>query len=370
MFYPEIAITAFSCVFRRPSPRIDKNDGVMRLCFGMGTHSVGRSFARTLYLTNPGLRPEGTNPGQIYMYSQKEFDCIDMDQGRLVTLPLVSSLEQLKKHHLNAPSFVEWYEDGMLYWLKTDLSALRYPLPCFSFSDLPRKFHGLFDRMRRLLAFFQGAMGLPVDVEAVYDSERDELVLVQIRPLASYVEFSKVDIPDRLPEERLLLKGNRMVSNHVLKGVKWLVYVDPDKYGDSEDFSSVARSVGELNKRLEGEKYILVGPGRWGSTNPSLGVPVDYSEISNCGCMVEVGIPKRGMIPELSYGTHFFLDLDLDDIMYLPVIEGDTDNVFSRWWFDGHDYEDGGHGAVRLYRGVFDVYLDGEREVGVIFDMA
>ncbi|SMG34051.1 PEP/pyruvate-binding domain-containing protein [Dethiosulfovibrio salsuginis] len=370
LFYPEMAVTAFSCVYRRPSPRIDKNDGVMRVCFGMGTHSVGRSFARTLYLTNPGLRPEGTNPEQVYLYSQKEFDCLDLSTGELVTKNLWSSLDHVRSHHRNASSFIEWYGDGMLYWLNSDTSGLTSAMPCFSFSDLPKRCKSFLDKTKRMLSFFQGAMGFPVDMEAVYDSEEDRLTLVQIRPLASYVEFGKVDIPKDVPLERQILKGNRMVTSHVLKGIKWLVYVDPDHYSQSRDFVSVARAVGEVNGKLEGERYILVGPGRWGSTNPSLGVPVDYSEISNCGCMVEVGIPKRGMIPELSYGTHFFLDLDLDDILYLPVIEGEHENIFSREWLERHPSSDGGHGAVRVYEGLFDVYLDGETETGVVLDVA
>ena len=59
MFYPELAGAAFSKVFRRPSPRIKKDDGVARICFGLGTRTVDRAYARTFYLTNPNLRPEG-----------------------------------------------------------------------------------------------------------------------------------------------------------------------------------------------------------------------------------------------------------------------------------------------------------------------
>lgn len=370
LFYPEMAITAFSCVFRRPSPRIEKNDGVIRLCFGMGTHTVGRSFARTFYLTNPMLRPEGGNAEQIYLYAQKEFDYVDMKTGKFITSSLGAGLPQIEKYHRMAPAFVEWYDDGMLYWLRTDLSNLRAPMPCFTFTDLPRRCHGFFDRTKRMLSFFEGAMGFPVDVEAVYESEEDLLTLVQLRPLASYMEFGHVDIPDGIPEDRIVLKGNRMVTNHVLKGIRRMVYVDPDIYGESGDFAAVARAVGVVNREMEGERYLLVGPGRWGSTNPTLGVPVDYSEISNCGCMVEVGIPKRGMIPELSYGTHFFLDLDVDEVLYLPVMEGEHDNLFGRRWFEETPFETGGHPAVRIYRGNFDVYLDGEDEIGVVFDMS
>ena len=119
---------------------------------------------------------------------------------------------------------------------------------------------------------------------------------------------------------------------------------------------------------MDGERYLLVGPGRWGSSNPVLGVPVQYSELSNSGCLVELGIPSKGMAPELSYGTHFFLDLDGDNILYLPVFDGEKGNVYNKGWFESREWTSAHHPAVRHYRGTFDVLLDGDSEVGVVID--
>ena len=93
-----------------------------------------------------------------------------------------------------------------------------------------------------------------------------------------------------------------------------------------------------------------------------------YDELSNSGCLAELGIPNRGMAPELSYGTHFFLDLDGDNILYLPVFEGARNNVFNREWFASHSYETSSHPAVKHYKGRFDVLLDGESETGIVID--
>ena len=189
-----------------------------------------------------------------------------------------------------------------------------------------------------LLSLFEKELQLPVDMEFAYEVSDDRFTLVQLRPLSVYDDKGRVEIPDT-PREKTILRGDRMVANGRLEGARHIVFVDPDIYGKQADFADVARAVGEINDRLDGERYILVGPGRWGSSNPLLGVPVRYNELSNSGCLVELGTPQRGMAPELSYGTHFFLDLDGDNILYLPVFDGEKNNIYNREWFESHPWQ-------------------------------
>ncbi|MDR3231164.1 MAG: pyruvate, phosphate dikinase, partial [Synergistaceae bacterium] len=113
-------------------------------------------------------------------------------------------------------------------------------------------------------------------------------------------------------------------------------------------------------------RYILAGPGRWGSRNPAIGVPIQYADIYNCGCLVELSAPQYNFNPELSYGSHFFLDMDSDNILYLPVFAGQSNNVYAADWLDKREYEVGEHPAVRIYKGNFFVFLDGESEQGLV----
>ncbi len=363
LYYPELAGAAFSKVYRRPTPRVRKEDGLMRICFGLGTRTVDRAKARVFYLTNPNLRPEGNQPGEIAMASQVEFDYIDRNFGSFMTGSLRQFLPYILKQHKSVHSFVEIYTDNLLYWAGSPLK--RFSKPIFSFSALPTRHPYLFQLMRTLLAHLETMTGFPVDIEFTYETETRELSLIQMRPLATYSEMAKVEIPE-VPEDRLLLRGNRMVSNGILEKAEHLVYVDPDLYGTDATFYEVARAVGNANASLAGTRYILVGPGRWGSTNPDLGVPVKYNEICHCGCLVEVGIRESNFTPELSYGTHFFLDLDVDGILYLPVFAGESGNVFNKEWFDNSPYEKGHHPAVRIYHGNFAVYMDGDSEIGQV----
>ena len=362
-YYPEIAGTAFSKVYRRPSTRIKKEDGVMRICFGMGTRSVDRLKARLFYLSHPALRPQGNLPLDISQTSQVKFDFFDRTQGKFLSEDLKEHLPFILKEHKLASAFIEVYADNILTWAGSEKAKTGKPV--FSFSSFPQRHPFFFNLVRGLSSFMEDAADMPIDMEFAYDTSSQKLCILQLRPLASYEEMARISIPE-VPQEQIILKGNRMVSNGSLEHAKHIVYVNYDLYGKDSRYFEVARDIGRINEILKGERYILVGPGRWGSTNPLLGVPVKYNEISNCGCLVEVGISNSDFVPELSYGTHFFLDLDVDRILYLPVFDGEKTDIFNRDWFETTKYKKGLHPAVRVYEGDFSVFLDGEREIGEI----
>lgn len=362
-FYPELAGTLFSRVFRRPNPRIRKEDGLMRLCFGLGTRTVDRCAARIFYLTNPSLRPAGNLPAQIAEASQENFDYIDREHGAFMTGALSMFSNFLRKEHKNFGAYVQHYADNFLYSTLADPDEPTRPL--FSFPELHIREKELFNTSKKLLKHMEEISGMPVDIEFTYETNPREFRVLQMRPLAAYEEMSRVELPS-VEKERVVFQGDRMVSNGLLENVTHLVYVSPELYKGDWDPSGAARAIGDVNKKLRGTKYILAGPGRWGSRNPALGVPIWYAEICNCGCLVEISVPELNFSPELSFGTHFFLDMDLDGTLYLPVFSNQSGNVFNRGWLDSHAYETGEHPSVRVYEGDFSVFLDGEDESGFI----
>jgi len=127
---------------------------------------------------------------------------------------------------------------------------------------------------------------------------------------------------------------------------------------------SIARKIGELNAQFEGEGYILIGPGRWATSHPDLGVPVTYSEISNARVIVECSYGS--FTPELSYGTHFFGDMVVSNILYIPVFQekGDFLNIeFLETEGEARSFE--GLRVVDVEGGI-DVYVDGRSRRGLI----
>ncbi|MDR2523808.1 MAG: PEP/pyruvate-binding domain-containing protein [Synergistaceae bacterium] len=366
IYYPKLAGTLFSRIFRRPSPRIRKEDGMMCICFGIGTRAVDRGAARSFYLTNPSLRPSGNSPERIAGSSQEYFDYIDRNEGEIRTGFIRDWLPAFAESHKDLDQYIEFYdeESDMLLPYST-YSALTGTRPLVSFPDFHKRQAYLFALVRELLKLMEEHLGLPVDMEFTYDTTSRDFRLVQLRPLAHFHEMSRVDIPD-VPSSRVLFRGDRMVSNGRLQNVPYVVYVEPMKYLSEWDPPGAARAVGLLNDRLKGTNYILAGPGRWGSRNPAIGVPIQYGDIYNCGCLVELSAPQFNFNPELSYGSHFFLDMDSDNILYLPVFAGQSGNVYASDWLDRAEYELGQHPAVRVYQGNFFVYLDGESEQGLI----
>ncbi len=372
-YYPTTAGVAYSRNYRRWSPRIKVEDGMVRLCFGLGTISTRRGYARTFSLTNPYLRPEGHDPFKIMRQAQERFQALDGMTKGIVTLDIKRMWRDLMRYHDDLGVLAQVYrpgsEGGYFDFLGSLLLDPPSPgtKPCFTFEDFPRRYRHFFERMKRLLSFLEEAMGMAAYVEFAYETEDDDLELLEARPLWENKPMGGKKIPD-LSGKRVILKANRMVTDGFVEGCPCLVYVDYRSYAADKDYAGVVKALGELNKLLEGERYILVAPGRVGSSNPELGVPVQYHELTNCRCIVEVGLPKIGFMPELSYGTHFFADLEEENVLYMPVFEGEADNVFDQGWFEKAPHEATLHPTVRLYRGSFSVYMDGERNVGVVID--
>lgn len=364
-FYPEVAGVGFSRNYRRWTERIRIEDGVVRIVFGLGTRCTGRNYARIFSLTNLFLRPEGNNPYEIMRYSQESFDLLDLETGEFKSYN-INDRKDLIKYHAGFDRIASFFsfDSGMIL----PFSIFDNGKVIFTFDGFPKAYPNLFKLIGFLFGLFEREMGVPVDIEFASEPSESFFALVQLRPLSSYESYRPVIVPKDIPEENIILRGNRMLTNGLLKNVRYIVYVDPWEYMEKFDPYGVAREIGRINMRLEGEKYILIGPGRWGSTNPYQGVPVEYSEMSNCGLIVEVGILEKGLTPELSYGTHFFADLDVDGILYLPVFVGMEGNVFNKAWLDSHEYEKGKHPAIRVYKGNFSAYLDGNRVIGVVAD--
>lgn len=372
LFYPEIAGVGYSRNYRRWTERVKAEDGVLRLVFGLGTRCTGRGYARLASLTDPELRPEGHHPRDVARYSQEIFDALDLETGQLGSWDINRRPDVRRRHpHFSWYSqvYLPGYEELRDSWPAGEdcPPGTRYVL---SFPRLSQRFRPVLTRVASLFRLLEEAMGTPVDIEFAYDTETDDFALLQARALSSYEEFSPVDIPAVLPGQ-VLLRGDRMLTNGVLAGVQYLIYVDPFHYRQASDKSLVAREVGRLNQLLAGERYILVGPGRWGSSNPAQGVPVLYQDITHAGLLVEVGIQSESFIPELSYGTHFFADLESDHILYLPVFTHLPGNVFRREWFLSAGSPvarslASQHPAVRVCTGPFTAYLDGRRSLGVV----
>ncbi len=367
-FYPELAGVGHSHNYRRWTERIAVEDGVMRVVFGLGTRSTGRGYARVICPAHPRLRPEGQDPAAVARYAQEIVDVLDLETGATLSVN-INDEPALAFGTSGGPGYLQIYDAGRRELRSARGDPVLSPREkyVFTFPALERSARMVIDATSYLFRLLEAKMEVPVDLEFAAEPADDRYYLIQARPLWSWEEYRPVHVP--AGEKGVILRGNRMLTNGE-RTARWLVVVDPAAYASTADKHSVARAVGNLNRKLAGERYILVGPGRWGSTSPGLGVPVRYGEISNCGVLVELGTVAGDFTPEFSWGTHFFADLEQDGILYMPVIDGAPDNLVDWQYFSAGAgiIATSGHPAVRVFQGEFAVYMDARRPEGVVID--
>jgi hypothetical protein len=162
--------------------------------------------------------------------------------------------------------------------------------------------------------------------------------MLQCRPQSFSGDSNSDILPKDVPKDKIMFTAHKYISNGRMPDITHVVYVDPQKYyeiSDKEKMLLVGRAVGKLNKILPKRKFILIGPGRWGSRGDiKLGVSVTYSDLNNTAMLIEVARKKGNYVPDLSFGTHFFQDLVEANIRYLPLYPDDPGIVFNEKFFN------------------------------------
>ncbi|MBN1423402.1 pyruvate, phosphate dikinase [Candidatus Fermentibacteria bacterium] len=328
-FLPAFAGVAFSRNEFRWSSRIKREDGLLRLVPGLGTRAVDRvgdDYPVLVAPSKPNLRVN-VSVDEVIRYAPKKVDVINLEKNCFESLEIKQLLEECGHEYPALSSVFSVHSGGMLtrgVGLMTD----------FQRDDVVATFDTLVlgtpfvKQMAAILRTLDQALQAPVDVEFAHDGT--DLYLLQCRPQASSGEDVAAEIPRGLPDEAILFTANRFVSNGRVPDLTHVVYVDPDKYGELAelaDLCAVGEAVGRLNKILPRRKFVLIGPGRWGSRGDiKLGVRVTYSEINNTAMLIEVARKKGNYVPDVSFGTHFFQDLVEASIRYLPLYP-DTDGT-------------------------------------------
>jgi pyruvate,water dikinase len=197
--------------------------------------------------------------------------------------------------------------------------------------------------MRSVLSKLEKDYGRPVDMEFTIEITDEHpprfiLHLLQCRPLSSSDWDQSLRVPRDVAYEDVVFETQRMVPHGRVRGIRYVVLVDPVAYKRLPDQATrfeLARLIGRLNQRLEGERFILMGPGRWGTSNVELGLKVTYADIHNSRALIEIAESHSESTLEVSYGTHFFQDLVETRIYPLPLYLDAPGTRFNRTFFDG-----------------------------------
>jgi len=325
-FFPAYAGVAFSRNEFRWSPRIRREDGLLRLVPGLGTRAVDRLADDYPILVAPG-KPNlrvNVSTDEIIRYSPTKIDVIDLEKNCFTTLPLKDVLKEVGTDYPALNRVLSIYRDGLLQrpmGLATDLAK----------DDVIVTFDGLISgtsfmgQLEAILKTLETALAVPVDIEFAHDGQ--DFYLLQCRPQSQSLEETAMEIPTGVPDRSVLFTADKYIANGRVSDITHIVYVDPDSYGEIAgltELMAVGQAVGRLNKVLPRRRFILMGPGRWGSRGDiKLGVRVTYSEINNAAMLIEVARKKGNYVPDVSFGTHFFQDLVESGIRYLPLYPDD-----------------------------------------------
>ncbi|MGC9323369.1 MAG: PEP/pyruvate-binding domain-containing protein [Desulfomonilia bacterium] len=304
---------------------MDSSAGMIRMVFGLGTRAVDRvegDYPRVVALDDPLSRPFA-GMDELRTFSQHNVDVINTIENVLET----KSVMDLVSERLGIPmERIALFDDETTERIR-ERGKRNQEAWIITFDDLLT--NSLFvDIMHRMLKLLEKQYAYPVDIEFTVnftDQNGFRINLVQCRPLQTIGEEKPVMFPERVPDDSVFfsMEGNFM-GGSILQDIERLIYVEPDAYMalPLQEKYEVARIIGRLNRQItdrEHEPTMIMGPGRWGTTTPSLGIPVHFSEINNIAVMVEVASIEGNFMPELSYGTHFFQDLVENKIFFVAI---------------------------------------------------
>jgi hypothetical protein len=339
-FFPALAGVAFSHNPYRWNSRIRAEDGLVRLVTGLGTRAVNRvgsDYPRMIALSHPTLRPE-QGAHMLRQYSQHRIDLLDLEDNEFKTLAIA---DVLGIDYPALGAIVSTEQDGLVRSMISRPLSLEPNQMIVTF-DLLLSRSNFVAAMRDTLLTLEKSYGHAVDIEftgemvSVYPTPKVRLALVQCRPLSEAGGGKPAELPPHIPPQDILFTAKQQVPNGIVEDICYIVYVDPHNYAaivDPERRIEVGRVIGRINHILSGKNFILIGPGRWGTSNIQLGVKVTYADIYNTRMLIEVAYADSGITPEVSYGTHFFQDLVEADIYPLPLYPDDSGAIYRDTFF-------------------------------------
>jgi hypothetical protein len=324
-FFPDMAGVGISQNVFVWKSGLDPKAGMVRLVLGLGTRAVNRvegDYPRIVALDEPLLKAySGT--AATRRFSQHDMDILNIRENALQTV----RFRELLREKVEMPLDLVAAKDEEA----AQASAPAVPEEeswIITFDNLvsKTKFGAIFQKILKTL---ESAYGYPVDIEFTVNFKKNndfQINLLQCRPMQTKGLGHSVKIPKAIPKSKILFRSDgNFLGGNILQAIDRVIYVDPEAYcslaSQSERYD-IARAVGELNRQIGGKdkkSVMLLGPGRWGTTTPSLGVTVSFAEINHITVLGEIAFISENASPEISFGTHFFQDLVETGIFYVAI---------------------------------------------------
>ncbi len=324
-FYPALAGVGYSKNLYIWHPDLDPDAGMVRLVYGLGTRAVDRvegDYPRLISLDHPFLTPHAGH-GDERKFTQKYVDLLNLKSNHHETVSLSQLVNSDAKPDLRLFGEVDYEGNRILKELRIkgkDSWILNFKA-ILKEGQLKKDFQTVIRNLTE-------AYDYPIDLEFTVNFMTDQtyrMNILQCRPLQVRGSQAFSNISQNINNQNIAIKTNsEFMGGNIHTEIDYVIYIEAEKYVELalQDRYQIARTIGALNRLLTAtkqNKIMLVGPGRWGTTTPSLGIPVRFSEINRFMILAEYSFETAGMRPELSYGSHFFQDLVEADIFYLSI---------------------------------------------------
>lgn len=375
-FYPAISGVARSINFYPIAPE-KPEDGIANIAFGLGKYIVdggnGIRFSPKYPKKILQLNPQSlalTETQKFFFALDLRPDSFSPDTDDTVNLLNLRIMDAKNDQALKLVASTYDYDSEQLRDGFNPDEKRQKVVVTFS----PLLNHGTFplaEILSKVLEIGQREMGKPVEIEFAVNLDMPKgqpkvFSLLQIRPIASLNESINL-IPGNIIQDDTLLISNTALGNGIIKGIRDFVYVKPDVF-DASRSQEIAKRLDKLNEKFRTEKryYVLVGPGRWGSSDPWLGIPVKWPQISEARVIVESGLDHYRIDP--SQGTHFFQNLTSFRVGYFTINPFIHDGFYNIEFLNQQPSidEDEYIRHVRFEKPVR-IEIDGKKNFGVVY---
>lgn len=321
-FYPDISGSAQSFNFY-PVAHMTPEDGFAVLAVGLGQYVMEGERAYRFSPAYPEI--DVISQMDLYRNSQVHFYAINMadknpdllkgEEASLVTL----DISEAEKH-----GTIKHSASVMNVENDTIVPDLSIPGPrVINFADILKyNYIPLAQTLRTVLEVVTEACGTPVEIEFAVDLEKDEtgnasFYLLQIKPLLGTGAVYNID-EESISDDKVILLSKKSMGNGVIENITDVIYLEPQLFNNLHT-PEMAAEIDRLNEKMISvdHKYILIGPGRWGTRDKFLGIPVAWPQISNAKVIVEVSLPDFRL--DASLGSHFFHNVTSMNVGYFSV---------------------------------------------------
>ncbi len=337
-FFPQAAGVGFSYNPFVWDKKIDPTAGLVRIVCGLGTRAVDRTdndYSRIVALNAPDIMPIHDN-NELRRYSQQKMDLIDLQKNQYTTYSLRSLIPKIPEYPIDIYAEIDAeVQERAEKAGKPDMYAW-----LFTFNKLLKETRFVED-MREMLSILAKTYSCPVDIEFTvnfFEHQKYKINLLQCRPFQVKQEVQYIKDPGEISPESIIIESNGpIIGTSIATEVDRIVFIDPRGYGQLSirDRHKIARLVGKVNGHSSSSEksILLMGPGRWGTSSPSLGIPVNFAEINRMNFICEIAEMHEGLIPDVSLGTHFFNNLVELDLLYFALHPHKKQDVLTREFF-------------------------------------